>query len=102
MAQLVTCLPAGREQLIIMFYVYALQSLKDGGIYIGLSQDCERRLRDHNRGHVKSTKARLPFKIIYKEKAANRKETRALEKKLKSGSGREFLRDKIIRSGSVG
>jgi len=76
-----------------MWYVYALKSLKDGHLYIGISQEPEKRLRQHNAGMTKSTKSRRPFKIIYKEKAKNRIDARRKEKYYKSGVGREFLKN---------
>jgi len=79
-----------------MYFVYVLQSLQDKNLYIGISMNVEKRLLEHNRGYVKSTKHRRPFKLIYTEKVINRKQARIREKKLKSGSGREFLRDKYI------
>lgn len=75
-----------------MWYTYALKSLKDSHLYIGISENPERRLEDHNAGMTKSTKHRRPFKIIYKEKCINRIAARKREKYLKSGYGREFLK----------
>ena len=74
------------------YYVYAIKSEKDGRIYIGLSMNPERRLLEHNSSDTKSTRAFKPWRLIYKEFAGNRLSARALEKKLKSGSGREFLK----------
>ena len=78
-----------------MWYIYALKSIKDGNLYIGISENPERRLQDHNSGMTKSTKTRKPFKIIYKESCDNRIEARKREKYLKSGFGREFLKQFI-------
>ncbi|WP_262494754.1 MULTISPECIES: GIY-YIG nuclease family protein [Leeuwenhoekiella] len=33
-----------------MYFVYVLQSLKDGRLYKGMSEDVEERLIQHNRG----------------------------------------------------
>jgi putative endonuclease len=78
-----------------MFYVYALQSLKDGQLYIGLSADPERRLREHNSGMTRSTRSRRPFELVFVEKCADRDRARKREKYLKSGIGREFLKTKL-------
>jgi len=75
-----------------MWYVYALKSLKDGYLYIGISQNPRKRLREHNLGMTKSTKHRRPFQIIYKEKCGARIKARNREKYFKSGFGRETLR----------
>ena len=79
-----------------MWYVYALKSSKDENLYIGMSENPERRLLDHNSGMAKSTKHRRPFEIIYKEKCADRISARKKEKYLKSGVGREFLKQYIM------
>lgn len=73
-------------------WVYVLKSLKDGFLYIGISENPERRLLEHNLGMTKSTKSRKPFRIIYTEKVIDRIEARKREKYLKSGFGREFLK----------
>jgi putative endonuclease len=78
-----------------MWYAYALKSLKDGNLYIGMSENPEKRLNEHNTGMTKSTKHRRPFEIIYKENHQNRFKAREHEKYLKSGFGREFLKQYI-------
>jgi len=47
-----------------MDYVYLLQSLKDQNYYIGYTNNINIRLTYHNNGKVKSTKKRIPFKLI--------------------------------------
>lgn len=44
-----------------IFYVYALRSLKDLRIYVGMTQNIEIRLSEHNKGKTKSTKAYKPW-----------------------------------------
>jgi putative endonuclease len=74
------------------YFTYALKSHKDGRIYVGLSSNLERRLGEHNRGEVKSTKAWRPWEIIYKKEFLTRGDARSEEKRLKSGYGKEFLK----------
>ena len=50
-----------------MFYVYALHSTNDNGLYIGYSTDLKRRLSEHKRGALFATKSRGPWKLIYYE-----------------------------------
>ncbi|OGG15107.1 hypothetical protein A2773_04420 [Candidatus Gottesmanbacteria bacterium RIFCSPHIGHO2_01_FULL_39_10] len=79
--------------------VYALKSLKDGNLYIGLSSDPIRRVKEHNAGQCASTKGRGPFIMIYQEECGtSRIDARKREKYLKSGIGREFLKN-IINPG---
>ena len=77
------------------YFVYVLQSNKDQGFYTGLTNDLTRRIKQHNNGLVLSTKSRIPLKIVYSENCKSRKEARLREKFLKSGSGRDWLKQKI-------
>lgn len=74
------------------YFIYAIKSQKDGRIYVGISEDPERRLKEHNNGDTKSTKYYKPWKIIYKKLIGSRIEARKEEIKLKSGFGKEFLK----------
>jgi len=78
-----------------MYWVYVLKSIKDNGLYVGLSSNIGKCLKDHNAGYVRSTKGRRPFVLIYKEECFTQKDARAREKFLKSGTGREFLHQLI-------
>jgi putative endonuclease len=46
-----------------MIFVYVLQSAVDGRFYVGLTNDLQRRLSEHNRGKMKYTKAFRPWII---------------------------------------
>ncbi|MFA4989286.1 MAG: GIY-YIG nuclease family protein [Candidatus Omnitrophota bacterium] len=78
-----------------MHYVYALRSIKDNRIYIGITKDLENRIKEHNSGKTKSTKFYKPWILFYSEKSISRNFAREREKELKSGSGREYLRGMI-------
>ena len=75
-----------------MFFVYAIKSLVRNYIYVGLTNDFDRRLNQHNSGQNRTTKAYLPFKVILVESYHTRPEARKREVYLKSGTGREYLR----------
>ncbi|MFZ2322111.1 MAG: GIY-YIG nuclease family protein [Ignavibacteriaceae bacterium] len=75
-----------------MYVVYAIKSTTREYIYVGLTNNLERRLGEHNRGINKTTKAYKPFKLIYSEDINNRVEARIREKYFKSGIGKEFLK----------
>ena len=73
--------------------MYALRSLRDGNLYIGISKDPEKRLLAHNKGVTNSTRSRRPFTLIFKEACSSSKEAREREKYYKSGFGREILKN---------
>lgn len=50
-----------------MHYLYILQSKIHKRHYIGISHDCKNRLLQHNAGDVRSTKAYIPWIMIYVE-----------------------------------
>ncbi|MBU0569321.1 GIY-YIG nuclease family protein [Patescibacteria group bacterium] len=56
---------------------------KNGNIYIGLSSDLKTRYQAHNLGNVKSTKAFVPWKLIYYEAYKSKKDATKREKQLK-------------------
>ena len=68
-------------------YVYILQSLKDFKYYIGETHDVEARLLFHNSGRQRSTKSRIPFKLILFEEFKERKEALKRENQIKSWKG---------------
>ncbi|MDP2692453.1 MAG: GIY-YIG nuclease family protein [bacterium] len=75
-----------------MYFVYAISSILRPYIYVGISDIPERRIDQHNKGYNKTTRPYRPFKTILIEKFKSRKEAREREKYLKSGHGKEFLK----------
>jgi len=67
-----------------MYFVYILKSLKDGKLYTGYTNDLKRRFFEHNRGLIKITKQRRPFKLIFYEAFLNQQDATAREKYFKS------------------
>jgi putative endonuclease len=67
-----------------MYFVYVLKSVVDKNLYIGSTNDIQRRLIEHNTGKVASTKPRIPFELIYYEAYQSEKDARTRESALKS------------------
>jgi len=79
-----------------MFSVYVLKSQRNGKRYIGCTgKRPEDRLREHNQGTNKYTKANVPYALKYTESFTSKTDALKREKFLKSGQGRKFL-DNII------
>lgn len=78
-----------------MSYVYLIISLKDKRWYTGYTNDLRKRISEHNKGLVLSTKSRKPFKLAYYESCINMLDARARERFLKSGPGKAFLRRRL-------
>lgn len=77
------------------FYVYLLESIKDGQWYTGYTKNLEKRLNQHNKGYNFSTKSRVPFRLIYCEISLNENDAIAREKYLKSGMGKRYLKNRL-------
>lgn len=84
-----------------MFYVYVLKSINHYRFYVGMTTDVEKRLKEHNSGKTKSTKGYLPWLIVLVEEYPARLEARKREVYLKSGVGKEYIKQLWSRS-SVG
>ena len=80
-----------------MHFVYILISKKDNDFYTGYTNDIKRRLQEHQEEKVKSTKHRLPVKLVYYEVRLNKYDALAREKYLKSGRGKRYLHERIKR-----
>ncbi len=77
------------------YYVYTLFSLKDKKFYTGFSTNLKDRLTRHVRGEVIATKYRRPLKLIHYDYFINEDDARAREVFLKSGFGRNQLKQAL-------
>ena len=64
-------------------------------LYKGSSRDLVKRLEDHRAGRVSRTRNRRPLYLVYHEYCADYTAARKRENFLKSGKGRQFLKDHI-------
>jgi len=78
-----------------MFYVYVLESVNDSGFYIGCTKNLKNRMKEHNSGHIKATKNRLPMKLIYYEASLDRSDAFRREKYLKTTYGRRYVKNRL-------
>ena len=77
------------------YYVYILQSEKDGEFYTGYTKDQKLRFEQQQKGLVESTKNRQPLKLIYSEACLNQQDATHREKYLKSYYGKMFIRNRL-------
>ncbi len=76
-----------------MFYVYIIYSKKYKRLYIGQNTNVKRRFIEHNNGKVRSTKAYVPYEIVYEEKHETRLAARRREEYFKTTSGRRVVKN---------
>ena len=73
------------------YSVYILKSVYYSRYYIGHSKNIYKRLTEHNSGKVKSSKAYIPWEIVYIEKFDTKSEAYRRELQIKSyKSGKAF------------
>ncbi len=83
-----------------MAFVYILQSETTGRFYIGSTDDLERRLAEHLRGHSPATRGHGPWKLVYKEQFDTIVEGRRREYEIKRWKSAKLIQA-LFRS-SVG
>ena len=86
------------EIFTAMYYVYVLVSESRNYIYVGMTDNLERRISYHNDGYNRTTKAYRPFRVLLTEQFTTRIEARNREKYLKSGTGKELLKEILADS----
>jgi predicted GIY-YIG superfamily endonuclease len=79
-----------------MHYAYILLSRKSHIFYFGSANDLRAGLKLHNTGAVRSTKAHIPWEIVWYGAFSTEKEARDFELYLKSGSGKSFAYKRLI------
>ena len=69
-----------------MYYVYIIQSEKDGTYYKGFSENYAARLLQHNAGKSPYTSNKIPWKLIHVEQYELKKDALKREKNIKQAT----------------
>jgi putative endonuclease len=87
-------------EIPVSFWVYILQSETTGRLYTGHTADLSRRLAEHNdllSGKNRFTrKQKGPWRLIYFEPADTRSEAMNRERFLKTGQGRQWMKEHVF------
>jgi len=76
-----------------VYYVYVLQSLQKGKLYIGHTDNLIRRVEEHNTGRGgKYTRQNGPWTLVYSESHPDRASAAKRERYLKSARGSQEKR----------
>ncbi len=84
-----------------MYYVYVLRSLKYNQFYTGYTNNLKRRIGEHEKGTVHSTKYKRPLKLVYFEACLNKEDAVKREKYLKTSYGKRYIKNRILNYLSV-
>jgi putative endonuclease len=76
------------------YFVYVLKSERNGDLYIGSTENVEKRLALHNGRRVRSTKGHAPWQLLEYHQFPSRSQAVRHERFLKTGQQKEILRRK--------
>ncbi len=79
-----------------MWYVYILKSARDKKLYIGSTDNINRRLLEHNSGEVEATKNRVPLILEAYVAVKDKVKASELEQYFKTGPGSAILNRRIL------
>ncbi len=80
-----------------IYHVYLLKSKADNSLYIGYTNNLNRRLDEHNSGLVGYTKKFIPWTLLYYESFTSIEDAKKREKSLKYfGRAYSQLKKRII------
>ena len=78
------------------FFVYILQSLKDGSFYVGECEDLDKRMSKHFDGMSKYSASKRPLRLRYFELLPTRSDAIKREKEIKRKKSRKYLEFQLI------
>lgn len=75
-----------------MYWLYVLANRLTDRYYIGSTDNIKRRLRQHKRGHTRTTRILGTYELVYKEEYGTLEEARLREKKLKTYKSKKYIK----------
>ena len=81
--------------VIVMEYVVYVLRDSVGRVYKGMTNNLERRLKEHRTGSTRSTSRMKDLSVAYTEKFDTFEQARKQELYFKSAAGRRFLKSKL-------
>ena len=83
---------------IMSYFLYIIQSDKDGTYYVGSTQDIKDRLARHNQGRSNYTRNRGPWEVVYFEEYSRRVDAVKREKAIKNRKRRDYIESLVKAS----
>ena len=77
------------------FFVYVLESEKDGSYYVGSTNNFEDRIERHNQGRSQYTKTKRPWQLVYTEEYLNKSDAIKRENQIKRRKSKNYI-DSLI------
>ncbi len=79
------------------YFVYILESLRDGTYYVGSTNDLPDRLERHNQGRSRYTKVKRPWMLVFAEKFPDRSAAVKREQEIKRRKSRDYI-ENLVRA----
>jgi putative endonuclease len=79
------------------YFVYIIESLKDGSYYVGSTQNLTERIKRHNQGRSTYTKPKRPWELVFSEEHIDRSSATKQEKEIKSKKSKSYI-EALIRA----
>jgi len=79
------------------YFVYIIESLKDGSYYVGSTQNLTERIKRHNQGRSTYTKPKRPWELVFSEEHIDRSKAIIREKEIKSRKSKSYI-EALIRA----
>ena len=73
------------------FFVYILQSAKDGRFYVGQTEHIAERVKYHNAGYSHALRNRGPWRLVHSEAYPTRADALRRERYIKKQESRAFI-----------
>ena len=81
----------------MVYYLYIIQSDKDGSFYIGTTQNVDARILRHNQGRSKYTRTKRPLNLVYVEDYPDRSSAMKREYAIKRRKSKDYIAKLIER-----
>ena len=81
-------------------FVYIIQRVEKDEFYVGSAYNPKLRLAQHNRGNVKATKYKRPYKLVFQQEFDSLDQAKKVEYKLKSWKRKDFV-EKIVNDQKI-
>ena len=79
--------------------LYIIEGITTGKRYVGITNNLQRRLQEHRTKHTKGGQIIGRFRLIFTEVFDDYPSAREREKFIKSGKGRQWIKDTMISHG---
>jgi len=86
----------GERHASLMIYTAYVIEDNNGHYYKGVTNNLERRIKEHRRGKTRTTKKMRGIKVVHTEKFNSFEEARKRELYFKSAAGRRYLKKVLL------